>query len=233
MDRRAFLGVLGASATALTIPTHSLAPAHAGSRRMIRELPAWGEKRTAWTVDDGTNSEAVRRYIRLVAESNIRLTFFIYSAMASWLENKKELKELVDVGQIQVANHTAHHPALATLTTKEIQRELMSAHNFIERHFDVDSRPYFRPPYGSISQRVIGAAADIGYTKPVLWSGSLGDASNIRPARILSLARSSFYDGSIVLAHANTLTSSRIFPELLEIIDKKELNLVTLADAFD
>ena len=95
MDRRAFLGVLGASATALTIPTSSLLPAHAGSRRMIRELPSWTEKRTAWTVDDGTSSEAVRRYIRFVAENDIRLTFFIYSAMGSWLENKKELKEFM------------------------------------------------------------------------------------------------------------------------------------------
>jgi hypothetical protein len=35
-----------------------------------------------------------------------------------------------------------------------------------------------------------------------------------------------------VLAHANNLTSSRVFPDILKMITSKELNLVTLADAF-
>jgi len=233
MDRRTFLGTVGATTIGLTIPSSLTSPAHAGSVRIIRELPSWGEKRTAWTVDDGTSPEAVRRYIRLVAENDLRLTFFVYSAMGSWLANKRELQPLVDSGQIQLANHTAHHPALAGLSTKEIQKELTGAHNFIEKHFGVDARPFYRPPYGSINKKVVNAAADIGYTMPMLWSGSLGDASNIRSGRLLALAKSSFYDGSIVLAHANNLTAPSIFPRLLKVINGKDLQLVTLAEAFD
>lgn len=233
MDRRTFLSTLGTAAVGLTLPLSFREAADAAGVRIIRELPSWGVKRTAWTVDDGTSPEAVKRYIRLVAENDLRLTFFIYSAMGSWLANKKELQPLVDSGQIQLANHTAHHPALAGLSTKEVQKELMGAHNFIEKHFGVDARPYYRPPYGSINKRVVNAAADIGYTMPMLWSGSLGDASNIRSGRLLTLARSSFYDGSIVLAHANNLTAPKIFPSLIKIVNAKELNLVTLSDAFD
>lgn len=233
MDRRTFLSTLGTAAVGLTLPLSFREAADAAGVRIIRELPSWGVKRTAWTVDDGTSPEAVKRYIRLVAENDLRLTFFIYSAMGSWLANKKELQPLVDSGQIQLANHTAHHPALAGLSTKEVQKELMGAHNFIEKHFGVDARPYYRPPYGSINKRVVNPAADIGYTMPMLWSGSLGDASNIRSGRLLTLARSSFYDGSIVLAHANNLTAPKIFPSLIKIVNAKELNLVTLSDAFD
>ena len=232
MDRRTFLGLLGASAVGATLPSIITPVASASMVRSIRELPQSEIKQVAWTVDDGTSPESVKRYIRLVTDNNLRLTFFIYSAMGSWLKNKSELQPLVDSGQIQLANHTMHHPALAGLSVKNIQRELMGAHNFIEKHFGVDVRPYYRPPYGSINQKVINAAAEIGYTKPMLWSGSLGDASNIRATRILQLARSSFYDGSIVLAHANNLTSSRVFPDILKMITSKELNLVTLADAF-
>ena len=232
MDRRTFLGLLGASAVGATLPSIATPAASASMVRSIRELPQSEIKQVAWTVDDGTSPESVKRYIRLVTDNNLRLTFFIYSAMGSWLKNKSELQPLVDSGQIQLANHTMHHPALAGLSAKNIQRELMGAHNFIEKHFGVDVRPYYRPPYGSINQKVINAAAEIGYTKPMLWSGSLGDASNIRATRILQLARSSFYDGSIVLAHANNLTSSRVFPDILKMITSKELNLVTLADAF-
>lgn len=232
MDRRTFLGLLGASAVGGTLPSFLTPAADASTVRSIRELPESENKQAAWTVDDGTSPESVKRYIRLVADNDLRLTFFIYSAMGSWLKNKSELQPLVDSGQIQLANHTMHHPALAGLSVKNIQRELMGAHNFIEKHFGVDVRPYYRPPYGSINQKVINAAAEIGYTKPMLWSGSLGDASDIRAPRILQLARSSFYDGSIVLAHANNLTSSRVFPDILKMITSKELNLVTLADAF-
>lgn len=235
MNRRRFLTLVGSSALGLALPSVTALPARSASAAhvsIIRELPSWGEKRTAWTVDDGTSPEAVNRYIRLVAENDLRLTFFVYSAMGSWLKNKQELQPLVDSGQIQLANHTAHHPALASLSAREIQKELMGAHNFIEKHFGVDARPYYRPPYGSINSKVVNAAAEIGYTKPMLWSGSLGDASNIRARRIVKLARSSFYDGSIVLAHANNLTSSTVFPSLLEIVNTKGLNLVTLADAF-
>jgi len=232
VDRRTFLGLLGASAVGATLPSIVTPAANASMVRSIRQLPQSEIKQVAWTVDDGTSPESVKRYIRLVADNNLRLTFFIYSAMGSWLQNKSELQPLVDSGQIQLANHTMHHPALAGLSVKNIQRELMGAHNFIEKHFGVDVRPYYRPPYGSINQKVINAAAEIGYTKPMLWSGSLGDASNIRATRILQLARSSFYDGSIVLAHANNLTSSKVFPEILKMINAKELNLVTLTDAF-
>lgn len=232
MDRRKFFEVMGSSAIGLALPNLFLTPAIAASPSIIRELPKSEEKRSAWTVDDGTSPESVKRYIRLVAENDLRLTFFIYSAMGSWLANKKELRPLVDNGQIQLANHTAHHPALVTLNTKQIQKELMGAHNFIEKHFGVDARPFYRPPYGSINRRVVDAAADIGYTMPMLWSGSLGDASNIRASRILALARAAFYDQSIVLAHANNLTSSRVFPDMLKLISSRELTLVTLNDVY-
>ena len=232
MDRRSFLTLLRSGAVGASLSTFAPLSAHGSSAQIIRELPKSDVKQLAWTVDDGTSIESVKRYIRLVAENDLRITFFVYSAMGSWLANKKELQPLVDNGQIQLANHTAHHPALTTLSTKEIQKELKGAHNFIERNFGVDARPFYRPPYGSINAKVVEAAAEIGYTKPMLWSGSLGDASNIRASRILTLAKESFYDRSIVLAHANNLTSAQVFKPMLKLISDRELNLVTLNDVY-
>lgn len=233
MNRRDFLSKTGRGALGLTFAQLLTPSALASDIQVIRELPASEEKRCAWTVDDGTSTEAVKRYIRLTAENDLRLTFFIYSAMGSWLANKEELQPLVDTGQIQLANHTAHHPALATLSSSEIKKELLLAHNFIEKHFGVDARPYYRPPYGSVNKKVIEAAAEIGYTKTIMWSGSFGDASNIRAPRILVHARESFYDRSIILTHANNLTSSTVFDNLLSIIQEKNLATITVKDAFN
>ena len=232
MNRRSFLTLLGSGAVGASLSNFALLSAHGSSARIIRELPKSDVKQLAWTVDDGTSIESVKRYIRLIAENNLRITFFVYSAMGSWLANRKELQPLVDNGQIQLANHTAHHPALTTMSTEGIQKELKEAHNFIERYFGVDARPFYRPPYGSINAKVVEAAAEIGYTEPMLWSGSLGDASNIRASRILTLAKESFYDRSIVLAHANNLASAQVFKPMLKLISDRELNLVTLNDVY-
>lgn len=233
MNRRDFLSGVAKSVTGISLAQFTVTSASASQFQVIRELPTSEEKRIAWTVDDGTSTEAVKRYIHLAADNDLRLTFFIYSAMGSWLANKKELQPLVDNGQIQLANHTAHHPALATLSSSEIKRELTIAHNFIEKNFGVDARPYYRPPYGSVNKKVIEAAAEIGYTKTIMWSGSFGDASNIRASRILVHARESFYDHSIVLTHANNLTSSTVFDKLVSIVQDKNLATITLKDAFD
>ena len=61
MDRRTFLSTIGASAITLALTSGFMASTQAANVRIIRELPSWGEKRTAWTVDDGTSPEAVKR----------------------------------------------------------------------------------------------------------------------------------------------------------------------------
>jgi peptidoglycan/xylan/chitin deacetylase (PgdA/CDA1 family) len=153
--------------------------------------------------------------------------------MDSWTECKSELKPLVARGQIQLANHTSSHPYLTQLSAAQIQKELMRAHNFIEKEYEVDARPYFRPPYGSISRRVIEAAAEVGYTKPVLWTKTLGDANkNSSLERISQLADSGFEGQAIVLSHANGMLVTRAFPHIMKQIESKDLKLLTVADVF-
>jgi len=232
MKRRTFLGLISSAALSLnSSPTASAAQSYPAG--VIRKLPLARAKRVAWTIDDGTSPESLAAYIRLAAEHQLRLTFFVYSRMGSWLKCKRELKPMVASGQIQLANHTARHPYLTTLSPAAIQRELLTAHSFIEDEFAVDARPYFRPPYGSLNQKVIDAAAEIGYGKPILWTRTLGDAEK-KPSisRISQLSKSGFFDQSIVLSHANGMLVTRAFPQILSEIKTKQLSLVTLQDVF-
>jgi len=233
VERRNFIRLTTGSLASFLLLNKFPEFAHADTLKdPIYQLPIGDTPRLAWTVDDGCSSESVRRYTELAIEKDLRFTFFVYAAMAPWTQNAKLLKPLVESGQIQLGNHTLHHPDLTKLSYAQVQKELMGCHNFMEKTYGIDARPYFRAPYGAINRKVRQAAADIGYTVPVAWSGSLADAGKTKSTRLLFHAEQSMVDQGIVLGHANNLVASENFDSLLKIVSDRNLSLVTLDDVF-
>lgn len=233
MERRDFFKAASASLASVvlsqTFPEFASA---ANTISPIVNLPKSDVPRMAWTVDDGCSNDSVQRYIEFAIENDLRLTFFVYSAMAPWKNHLKLLKPLVDSGQIQLANHSHTHPDLTLLSSAQVQDELMKCHRFIERNYGVDARPYYRAPYGAINRSVIQAAADVGYTKPMSWSGTLADAGKIKAGSFMYRASVDMQDRGILLGHANNMVASQHFDQLLKIVNNRSLSLVTLKDAF-
>lgn len=227
----ALWGASSAPAAAHELPTN--APLRPIYRRgsIIYRLPRSSRRRMAWTVDDGTNMAMINNYVNLAKKNNLRLTFFVYSGMSGWRKLAPKIKPLVATGQIQIANHTARHPDLTKLSTQQIQKELWDCHKFIVKHYGIDARPFFRPPYGALNRHVVKAAAEIGYTSPVMWSGSLADATRISTSGIWNNAKRYIGNEVIMLAHANNTQASHLFGKILGRIKSKRLKLVTLNDA--
>lgn len=199
---------------------------------VISYLPKSDVPQIAWTVDDGCSTESVVSYIQSAIDYDLRFTFFVYSQMSPWRNQVKLLRPLVESGQIQLANHSHTHRDLTKLSSLEVKKDLMNCHNFMEKTYGVDARPYFRAPYGALNSKVIQAAEDIGYTRPVSWSGSLVDTPTQSSNRLLYHASNSFQDRSIVLSHANDLVVPKNFDALMRVINKRNLSLVTLNDVF-
>lgn len=195
-------------------------------------LPKCEVARIAWTVDDGASTSGVRDYLDFVEKHDLRMTFFINSTYPSWKKNRKQLTELVQRGSIQLANHTHSHPSMTRLSSSGIKQELRKCHFFIEDTFGVSAKPYYRPPYGRIDSRVIEVANDIGYTSPVMWSGSLGDSASQRKQHILTLGNKWIQDRTILLDHFNDRTPKYVFKELAKILKRRELMTVTLDDVY-
>jgi peptidoglycan-N-acetylglucosamine deacetylase len=213
------LGPLGFQRTAL----------EAGRR--VR-LPKADVKRIAWTVDDGASTEGVRDYLDFVERFDLRMTFFINSVYPAWRKNRKQIQELVESGNVQIANHTHSHPSMTRLSSAAIRQELRKCGNFIEDNFGVSAKPYYRPPYGRIDNRVIDVANDMGYTSPVMWSGSLGDSASQRSRYILQLGNKWIQDRTILLDHFNQRTPRYVFKELAKTLRRRELMTVTLDDVY-
>ncbi|MFM8926884.1 MAG: polysaccharide deacetylase family protein [Rhodoluna sp.] len=225
LDRKSFL--VGATAALLTPSQVALA-----RQRPISQLPSSKTKRFAWTIDDGVSNRAVKHYLDLVEKRDLHLTFFVTSCYPSWRKNKSQILDLVEQGKLQLANHTVSHRDLTTSSDPIVKSQLKGCHNFLLDTFGVDARPYFRPTYGYWTKHLIKLAAELGYTVPVMWYGSLGDGYNRGKNSTLNLADKWIVNGRIVIDHANVPKSSHDLLRITEIIQRRGLKAVTLREAF-
>ena len=194
-------------------------------------LPGEG-KYIAWTVDDGADPEVVRAYAEFAHRTGTRLTFFINGQYPAFKQHRDLLLPLVKSGQLQIANHTYSHAALTSLTDEQIIQELTRNDEEIRHLFGVSSKPYFRPPYGYYDARVLAAAASCGFTRPVLWYGSLADSSNISSAEVYAYAERYALAQHIVIGHLNYRGVVSELDRIRALLDRRGLKTVTIRDYY-
>ncbi|WP_368867098.1 polysaccharide deacetylase family protein [Rothia mucilaginosa] len=224
-----------------TAAASKTASATATSSTPVPEARAWtgpqtglpGEgKYIAWTVDDGADPEVVRAYAEFAHRTGTRLTFFINGQYPAFRQHRDLLLPLVKSGQLQIANHTYSHAALTSLTDEQIVQELTRNDEEIRRLFGVSSKPYFRPPYGYYDARVLAAAASCGFTRPVLWFGSLADSSNISSAEVYAYAEKYALAQHIVIGHLNYRGVVSELDRIRALLDRRGLKTVTIRDYY-
>ncbi|MCU1481589.1 MAG: polysaccharide deacetylase family protein [Subtercola sp.] len=198
---------------------------------VMTDLPGDGTL-LAWTVDDGSNSEVIRKYVEFAKATGVRLTFFVNGTYSGWTENADLLRPLVASGQIQLGNHTFDHADLTSISDDDAIDELQKNHDFIMSTYGVDARPYYRPPYGYRNHHTDRLAASIGYTTPVLWYGSLSDSGLITDQQVVDFATQWFLPQHVVIGHLNYLPVTEVFDQLTQIIQSRGLQPVTLNDVF-
>lgn len=184
------------------------------------------------TVDDGASSEVVGAYCKWAADSGARFTFFVTGQFDAWRDNKKLLAPLVDSGQVQLGNHTWSHAALTSLSQAGVADELRRCKTFLKNTYGVDGTPYYRPPFGYRNAAVDQVAADLGYTMPTMWDGSLSDSGLVTEKFLIGAARKYFRAQRIVIGHANHDPVTHVYGRFTEIIRNRKLQMVTLDDYF-
>ena len=233
-------GSASATASASSAATPS-ASATATSSNPVPAARAWTGPQTglpgegmyiAWTVDDGADPEVVRAYAEFARRTGTRLTFFINGQYPAFKQHRDLLLPLVKSGQLQIANHTYSHAALTSLTDEQIVQELTRNDEEIMRLFGVSSKPYFRPPYGYYDERVLAAAASCGFTRPVLWYGSLADSSNISSAEVYAYAEKYALAQHIVIGHLNYRGVVSELDRIRALLDQRGLTTVTIRDYY-
>lgn len=205
----------------------AIAPAQPGVAHVFSHGPARPE--IALTFDDGFCASCVARIIRGLQSTGAHATIFPNGTYGtSWEPQAAAIRRLVATGQLQVGNHTfLHHDALLE-STQALQTDLSRNEAWIERNFGVTARPFFRPPYGAYNSSTLAVAGQLGYTKVIMWSGTVADSSVRTIPYILAAIGHWAHPGAIILMHGNYPATSFALPQIVKLLKSRGLEPVTL-----
>lgn len=225
-----------------------------GGMATYARIPDAGDE-VALTFDMGGRLEPAMQIMEFLVANEVCATVFATGVMSATAQGQQVMAVIRDHPELfEIANHTMHHcdlvrggsgsPTTAPCqtggapTAQFIRDELTDAAAVLRAGTGQDPQPYWRPPYGSINDAVLAAAADVGYTKTFLWDVDTidwkpvadgGPTAEQIAARVLTGAQG----GSNVLFHLggyNTLDALRI---LVPALRERGLVVTSLSDLLD
>jgi peptidoglycan/xylan/chitin deacetylase (PgdA/CDA1 family) len=223
-------GAAGGHVAAASVKLGAIPAARPGTAHVIQQGPTRGGM-VALTFDDGFCAACVARIVGTLQRTGAHATFFPNGTYAaSWDPQAKAIRALVARGQLIVGNHTFHHVDAPAVGAPAFAADLRLNEQWIERTFGLTGRPFFRPPYGAFNAGTVAAAGQEGYTKVIMWSGTLADSNVRSKPYILNAIRHWARPGAIILMHGNYAPTSELLPQILALLKQKHLRPVTIQE---
>lgn len=217
-------------------PTASPAPTAAPSKALThgsRTRPG-----VAFTFDMGGRVGDAEAIVAWLVANRVPATIFMTGAMAesTATDAGRHVLAVVDAsdGLLGIGNHTYSHPDLRKLTDAQIHDEIGRAAAALAGYCADDPRPFFRPPYGYYTARVLAAIGAAGYRDTIMWDDTTDDwramkdggpTADVLTDRIVTNAQ----NGSIILMHLGGYEDLEALPAILAGIRAKGLEPVSLA----
>jgi peptidoglycan/xylan/chitin deacetylase (PgdA/CDA1 family) len=193
----------------------------AGSAQTFRTIPGAGPG-VALTFDMGGRMDPAVDIMNFLVANKVCATIFATGVMSQTAKGQQVMAIIRDNPQLfEIANHTMFHcdlvrggggsPTTAPcaggpFSAERIRKELSDAEAILSDGTGQNPQPYWRPPYGSLNQAVINAAAAAGYTKTFMWDIDTIDWKPISDggptaAQIAAKVINNSVNGSNVLFH--------------------------------
>jgi peptidoglycan-N-acetylglucosamine deacetylase len=134
----------------------------------------------ALTYDDGPNDPYTLQLLELLAQHNVRATFFL---IGRFVRERPEIVRHISAAGHLIGNHTMTHPVLLGQSPRQIREQLAGCNANIEDATGKSVR-FFRPPHGARCRDVLRAARELGLT-PVMWNVTGRDWTPLTPEEIL------------------------------------------------
>ena len=205
----------------------------------------------ALTFDMGGRMDPAVEIMDFLVANRVCATIFATGIMSQTAQGQQVMAIIRAHPELfEIANHTMYHcdlvrggggsPSTAPcvggpFSADRIRGELAEAEAILRDGTGQAPQPYWRPPYGSINQAVLDAAASAGYTKTFMWDIDTIDWKPISDGgptaeQIAAKVVGSAVNGSNVLFHLGgyeTLDSLRlIVPGLRD----RGLTITSLSD---
>ncbi|MDP9244167.1 MAG: polysaccharide deacetylase family protein [Chloroflexota bacterium] len=205
----------------------------AGAEQTFYTVPDAGHN-VALTFDMGGRLDPALAILSFLVQNHVCATLFPTGAMSQTPVGQQVLAVIRAHPELfEIGNHTMHHCDLVSggagsPTTAPcaggppsadfIRKELTDAAAILQGGTGQSPQPYWRPPYGSVNQAVLDAAASVGYTKTFMWDIDTIDWKPIADGgptaqQIATKVVGNAQSGSIVLMHLGgyeTLDALRI-----------------------
>ena len=156
----------------------------AGSAQVFRTIPNAGPG-VALTFDMGGRMDPAVDIMNFLVANRVCATIFATGIMSETAQGQQVMAIIRAHPELfEIANHTMYHcdlvrggggsPSTAPCaggppSADRIRQEMTEAEAILRAGTGQNPQPYWRPPYGSISDAVINAVASAGYTKTFLW----------------------------------------------------------------
>jgi peptidoglycan/xylan/chitin deacetylase (PgdA/CDA1 family) len=227
--------------------------AAAGSPQTFRTIPDAGAE-VALTFDMGGRMDPAVDILTFLVEHGVCATIFATGAMSQTAQGRAALAIVRDHPELfEIGNHTMYHCDLVrggggspssqpcvggAPSADRVRQELTDAEAILRDATGQDPRPYWRPPYGSINDAVLGAAASAGYTKTFLWDIDSIDWKPISDggptaAQIASKVVGNAVNGSNVLFHLGGYETLDALELLVPALRDRGFLLTSLSDLLD
>ncbi len=179
----------------------------------------------AITYDDGPHPANTPRLLDILAERNIKATFYVIGNNVNLYPGV--LRRTVAEGH-EIGNHSQTHCLLSKLSDSQLRLEMQRCQDSIGRAAGIRPRT-MRPPYGGLVQRQRQLVFDeFGYPT-ILWSVDPLDWKRPGASVIANRIVSSTAAGGIVLAHDLHSQTVDSMPQTLDGLLRRGFEFVTVS----
>lgn len=158
-------------------------------------------------------------------------TFFLNgNNYACIYDHAEEIQALHAAGHT-IGSHTWSHPDMTTLSYNDAVYQIEHLEEAFIKILGLKPK-YFRPPYGSYNDQLLGILSDRGYTKVILWSDDTGDstgASVDQQQGVIEDVRGSYPNPHLVLMHSTQdTTANQVVPYAVDRLSSAGYQLVAV-----
>ncbi|TVY04509.1 polysaccharide deacetylase family protein [Cohnella terricola] len=232
------------------IPLHDLA-LHGSERKPLEQIPGYdaaklnpdyenakyrmfakketSRKEIALTFDDWGTDYTVTKILDILAEKQVKATFFLRANGAE--ANPNLARAIVDEGH-QAANHSYSHPVVTTLTPEQLQEEVIKAHQVITYAIQQKPAMIFRPPTGEVDDKTARIIAATGYSNIALYDVTTFDWDvNNSADKIVNTIMNKIDSGSVILLHIlDDIHTVEALPVAIDRLKSEGFTFVKLVD---
>lgn len=167
----------------------------AGECRVFSQGQA-GNGYVSLTFDDGPDPVLTPQILDILADNDIRATFFVVGKNAE--QYPALIDRIISEGH-EIGNHTYSHAYLGSAGKTITHSEISACDDKIFEHSEYCVR-LFRPPGGIMSREISNVCREYGYDV-VLWSIDTRDWTGRSAAEIVNEVYNNIRDGAIILMH--------------------------------